>query len=69
MQTICSGRCHEPPDNTCTISERGMETIELALVSAVFIVIVVTLFPLLANGVDAGFQSVIERFATANAGG
>ena len=46
-----------------------METNELALVSALFIVIAVTLFPLLANGVDAGFQSVIERFATASTGG
>lgn len=70
MQTTRSGRCHEPADDSYTTSsERGMETIELALVSAMFIVIVVTLFPLLANGVDAGFQSVIERFATANAGG
>lgn len=67
MQTGSRRQCHDSPE-IGVFSERGVEAIELALVTALFVVVIVAVFPLLAGGVDAAFQSVIEAFATANAG-
>lgn len=69
MRTTSKGRCHDPPDTSYTLSERGIEAIEVALVTALFVVVIVGVFPLLVDGIGAALQSVTDAFAAANGAG
>ncbi|HSK97709.1 MAG TPA: hypothetical protein VK891_13900 [Euzebyales bacterium] len=56
------------PHGISTDAEDGLETIELALVSVLIVVMILAVYPTLANGVGAAFQTVVNAFATIDGG-
>jgi Flp pilus assembly pilin Flp len=56
-------RCRrDAPDDSPQGCDAGIEAVELALVTALIVVIILAVMPLLDSGITATFQSVADAF-------
>lgn len=55
--------CHDPPGGCWRDLEAGVEAIELALITALVVVIILASIPLIGGGIAAAFQTVADAFS------
>lgn len=68
MDTRGNGRDAVPPRTTRWYDQRGLEGIEVALISGLTIVALLIGVPLVGGGVQAAIAAVANALATAGAG-